>query len=122
MFCLGRRNKRTTFYCCVRRPTETKRDSALKEHCERLNANVAKAGEDVEKAKEQVATLTRRLEKSRSQNAKLVEQLKESVKSSTENFDSKAEDNEMRDAELGELRKVRRDGGELGGSLFTLNC
>lgn len=85
--------------------------STLKEHCERLNANVAKIEEDLEKNKEQVATLTRRLEKSRSQNAKLVEQVKESVKSSTENFESKAEENEMRDAELGELRKVTRDGG-----------
>lgn len=79
----------------------------MKEHCERLNAKVMKVEEEVERSKEQVATLTRRLEKSRNQNAKLVEQVKESVKTSTEHFDRKAEDNEMRDAELGELRKVR---------------
>lgn len=75
----------------------------LKEHCGRLNSKVTKLEEDVERGKEQVATLTRRLEKSRGQNAKLVEQLKESVNA---NKDDKAEDNEMRDAELGELRKV----------------
>ena len=66
-----------------------------------------KVEEEVERSKEQVATLTRRLEKSRNQNAKLVEQVKESVKTSTEHLELKAEDNEMRDAELGELRKVR---------------
>eukprot|EP00903_Cladosiphon_okamuranus_P010342 g9785.t1 len=80
--------------------------SNLKEHCERLNAKVMKVEEEVERSKEQVATLTRRLEKSRNQNAKLVEQVKESVKTSTEQFDRKIEDNEMRDAELGELRKM----------------
>lgn len=63
----------------------------------------------MDRSKEQVAALTRRLEKSRGQNAKLVEQVKESVKTSTEHFDRKAEDNEMRDAELGELRKVKNN-------------
>lgn len=62
----------------------------------------------MERSKEQVATLTRRLDKSRSQNAKLVEQVKESVKTTTDHLERKAEDNEMRDAELGELRKVNR--------------
>ncbi len=85
------------------RPTK---NSALKEHCERLNAKMGKLEEEVERSKEQVATLTRRLEKSRSQNAKLVEQVKESVKTTNEQLNSKLEDNEMRDAELGELRKV----------------
>lgn len=84
-------------------------NSNLKEHCERLNAKVGKVEEEVERSKEQVSTLTRRLDKSRSQNAKLVEQVKESVKTSTEHLDLKAEDNEMRDAELGELRKVKGD-------------
>ena len=69
---------------------------------------MGKMEEEVERAKEQVATLTRKLEKSRSQNAKLVEQVKESVKTTNEHLNSKLEDNEMRDAELGELRKVRR--------------
>ena len=68
-----------------------------------------KVEEEVERSKEQVATLTRRLDKSRSQNAKLVEQVKESVKTSTEHLELKAEDNEMRDAELGELRKVTQE-------------
>lgn len=75
----------------------------LKEHSGRLNAKVIKLEESVEKGKELSGTLTRKLEKSRGQNAKLVEQLKESVNSKK---DDKAEDNEMRDAELGELRKV----------------
>lgn len=79
--------------------------SELKEHSERLNGKVFKLEEELERSKEQVVTLTRRLEKSRGQSAKLVEQLKESVNS---NADEKAEDNEMRDAELGELRKVTR--------------
>lgn len=49
-------------------------------------------------------TLTRKLEKSRNQNVKLVEQVEESVKM---NDTDRAEENEMRDAELAELRKVR---------------
>lgn len=65
----------------------------------------------MERSKEQAASVTRRLEKSRSQNAKLVEQVKESVMIS--NAHIKAEDNEMRDAELSELRKV-------GGCFFRI--
>lgn len=75
----------------------------LKDHSMRLNAKVIKLEESVERGKELVGTLTRKLEKSRGQNAKLAEQLKESVNSKK---DDKAEDNEMRDAELGELRKM----------------
>lgn len=70
----------------------------------------------MERSKEQVAALTRRLEKSRSQNAKLVEQVKESVMNSNDHI--KAEDNEMRDAELGELRKV---GGFVGAEIMHLS-
>lgn len=85
----------------------------LKEHSGRLNAKVIKLEESVERGKELAGTLTRKLEKSRGQNTKLVEQLKESVNSKK---DDKAEDNEMRDAELGELRKV---GGWADVIVFT---
>lgn len=77
--------------------------SDLKEHCEQLNGRLVKIDEEAERSKDQVGTFTRKLEKSRSQNAKLVEQLKESVNLG---LASKKEDNEMRDAELAELRKV----------------
>ncbi|CAM9532499.1 unnamed protein product [Ectocarpus sp. 12 AP-2014] len=80
--------------------------SALKVHCEQLNSKVGKVEEEVNSTKEQVATLTRRLEKSRSLNAKLVEQVKESAKNTSSLSKVEEEDNEMRDAELGELRKM----------------
>lgn len=79
-------------------------NSELREHCERLNGKVAKVEEELDRSKDHAGTLTRKLDKSRSQNAKLVEQVKESANTNT---DDKAEDNEMRDAELAELRKVR---------------
>lgn len=81
--------------------------SGLKEHCDKLNGTIAKVEEEHDRTREQVGTLTRKLDKSRSQNAKLVEEVKESVKSTEED---KTEDNEMRDAELAELRKVREGG------------
>ncbi|CAN0369333.1 unnamed protein product, partial [Ectocarpus sp. 8 AP-2014] len=80
--------------------------SALKVHCEQLDSKVGKVEEEVNSTKEQVATLTRRLEKSRSLNAKLVEQVKETAKNTTSLSKVEEEDNEMRDAELGELRKM----------------
>lgn len=58
---------------------------------------------ELERCKEQVATLTRKVEKSRCQYNKLYQQVKESAEGLPED---NAEDNEMRDAELAELRKV----------------
>lgn len=73
---------------------------------------MVKLDEDAERAKDQAGTLTRKLEKSRSQNARLVEQVSESIV-----LAAKKEDNEMRDAELAELRKasVLQLGGVGGG-------
>ena len=77
--------------------------SSLKEHCKRLNEKATKLEKELENCKEQVATLTRKLEKSRNHSAKLLEQIQESAITLPE---EKVEDNEMRDAELAELRKV----------------
>ncbi|CAM9257531.1 unnamed protein product [Ascophyllum nodosum] len=77
--------------------------SSLKEHCKRLNEKATKLEKELENCKEQVATLTRKLEKSRNHSAKLLEQIQESAITLPE---EKVEDNEMRDAELAELRKM----------------
>lgn len=74
--------------------------SELKEHCDSLNAKYASMEEQLDRAKEQAATLTRKVEKVRSHNARLI--------SLTEGANNKeAIDEEIREEELLELRKAR---------------
>lgn len=72
----------------------------LKEHCQRLNSKIWAMEEDLDRSKEQNATLTRKVEKQRAQFQRLVSATEESNQK-----DSAQED--LREEELAELRKVR---------------